>query len=236
MSENRPIDLITPVKVQTTDSVVLDSLVRYVAEAKLTIGDRLPSERELGERLKVSRNTVREAVKRWEALGVVERRKGSGTFLISAIKPGDNFFSMCVQNNVEHMLHSLELRRILETQACALAAQRATAKDIDTIRGCIEAIERSHENAEIGGNEDWEFHCAIYRATQNPMFEQMVSGLYDAFNAFLDAPEEQQVAVSSVTLHRDLFNAIEARDSDKARSLCNNIIDVMESEMKKLSD
>jgi DNA-binding FadR family transcriptional regulator len=236
MSQNKGISYLQPVKIQSTDMLVLEALAGYVSQAGLGVGDRLPSERELAEQLEVSRNTVREAVKRWEAIGVVQRRAGAGTFLTSEIKPGDTYFSYAVQNDVEHMLHSVELRRILETDACALAAQRATKDDIKKIRHCIEEIEQCYERAEVGGKQDWNFHCSIYRATHNPMFEQLVDGLYAAFHAFLDAPEEHQLALSSVKEHRALFEAIAAGDSSLARSICHDILDVIEHDMRQLAE
>lgn len=232
MSENEKA-LLVPIQSKSTDSLVLDALVQYVADAGLSVGDKLPSERVLGERLGVSRNTVREAVKRWEALGIVQRRKGSGTFISSVVKPGDNFVSLCVKNDVEHMLHSLELRRIIETEACAFAAVRASKQDLQDIERCIIEIERCYDDKEVGGQQDWAFHCAIYHSTHNPMFEALVSGLYDAFHAFLDAPAEQQATLSSVKLHRQLYEAIRTRKPVLARNLCHKIIDVMEGEMKK---
>ena len=229
------LSLLCPVQVQTSDTIVLDALARFVTHAGLKVGDRLPSERELGERLQVSRNTVREALKRWETLNIVQRRKGSGTFLRVAIGPGDNFFSLSVQNNVEQMLHSLELRRALESEACALAAARATDEDIQVMRACIEEVERVSEILGSSGNQDWAFHCSIYRATHNPMFEQVVAGMYEAFHAFFDAPPEQEFASSSIALHRELFEAISAGNSEMARLLAHRILDTTEQETKQLA-
>ena len=74
-----------PVHTTSRDDAVLKALVDFVAHESLTPGDRLPTERILAERLKVSRTTVREALTRWEGLGLVERRQGSGTYLKAAV-------------------------------------------------------------------------------------------------------------------------------------------------------
>src|SRR5262245_52858303 len=84
-------------------------------------------ERELTARLKVSRPTVREALKRWAALGIVEMRVGSGTYLRVPVAPGAVHFAVTVQFEHEHLQRTLELRRALETEAAELAA---TAADV----------------------------------------------------------------------------------------------------------
>ncbi|RVC13056.1 FadR family transcriptional regulator, partial [Mesorhizobium sp. M7A.F.Ca.AU.002.02.1.1] len=76
-----------PIQITARDDAVLKALVGFVRAKALQLGDRLPTERILAERLKVSRNTVREALTRWEGLGLVERRQGSGTYLKAAVSP-----------------------------------------------------------------------------------------------------------------------------------------------------
>src|SRR5207244_8671329 len=73
--------LLKPLRLRTLDSAVLDSLAVYIEAAGIMPGDSLPSERLLCERLAVSRPTVREALKRWEDLGIIDMRKGSGAYL-----------------------------------------------------------------------------------------------------------------------------------------------------------
>ncbi len=79
--------LVKPVRPQSLDSAVLDALSSYVDRANILPDSRLPSERVLCEALGVGRSTVREALKRWEALGIVEMRKGSGAYLKVAFRP-----------------------------------------------------------------------------------------------------------------------------------------------------
>ncbi|MCK0371068.1 GntR family transcriptional regulator, partial [Salmonella sp. L-S2618] len=71
--------ILSPVQTSSRDDAVLNALVDFVASEGLKPGDRLPTERLLAEYLKVSRTTVREALTRWQELGLVERRQGSGT-------------------------------------------------------------------------------------------------------------------------------------------------------------
>lgn len=219
-----------------TDVQILDAISVFVCDAQLKIGDKLPPERELVERLQVSRNTVRGALKRWEALGIIKRRKGSGTFLTADIRPGDSFLSLNIKSDPQSILNTLEIRRTLEAEAGALAALRATAEDLCEIEKCIDEVERVHQILGGAGDQDWEFHCAIYRASHNPIFEQIISGMYDAFHAFFEAPAHQDFADGSLSLHRDLFNAIKAQDPELARSITHKIIDISECDVRRIAN
>ncbi|NRA20454.1 MAG: FadR family transcriptional regulator [Oceanospirillaceae bacterium] len=218
-----------------TDVQILDAIAVFVCDAKLKIGDKLPPERELVQRLQVSRNTLREALKRWETLGIIKRRKGSGTYLTAEIRPGDSFLSLNIKSDPQSILNTLEIRRTLESEAGALAAIRATAEDLGEIEKCIDEVERVHHLLGGAGDQDWEFHCAIYRASHNPIFEQIVSGMHDAFHAFFEAPAHQDFADGSLSLHRDLFNAIKAKNPELARSITHQIIDISERDVRRIA-
>ncbi len=226
--------LLRPIQVQTADVVVLDSLTQFVANSGIKIGDKLPAERELTERLKVSRSTIREALKRWETLGIIERRKGSGTFLRSSLSGCDNFLSLKIKNDAENMLHSLEIRRVLETEACALAALRATDEEIAYMELCLKEVERVHNLYGAAGNQDWEFHCSIYRATGNPIFEQLLDAMHENFHAFFDAPPDLGFSSRSFQLHIELFEAIKSRDPELAKEKNQEILDITQADLKTI--
>ena len=76
----------SPIQAIARDDAVLNALVAFVRQEAVRPGDKLPTERILADHLKVSRNTVREALTRWEGLGLVERRQGSGTYLKAAYR------------------------------------------------------------------------------------------------------------------------------------------------------
>src|ERR1700745_66655 len=79
---------LAPVRVPARDTAILDAIAGFIVERGLNPGDRLPPERELCARLKVSRPTLREALQRWAALGIVDMRVGSGTYLAVPVAPG----------------------------------------------------------------------------------------------------------------------------------------------------
>src|SRR5881296_3721688 len=86
-----------PLRIPARDTAILDAIAGFIVERGLLPGDRLPSERELSERLKVSRPTLREALQRWAALGIVDMRVGSGTYLAVPVAPGAVHLALTVQ-------------------------------------------------------------------------------------------------------------------------------------------
>src|SRR4051812_20227320 len=107
--------LLKPLRSRTLDNAVLDALAAFVEAAAIVPGDRLPSERLLCERLAVSRPTVREALKRWEALGIVEMRKGSGVFLRTLVGPNLVHVPLILTKptKIRNLLEALQIRRAL---------------------------------------------------------------------------------------------------------------------------
>ncbi|BCQ36550.1 MULTISPECIES: FadR/GntR family transcriptional regulator [Erwinia] len=223
---------LSPIAVQHSDVLVLDALTRYVAQSGTQIGERLPPERVLAEQLGVSRNTVREALKRWEALGIIVRRKGSGTFLHAEVTSNDSFLSLRFKNDSQNMLHALEVRRIIEAESCGLAAIRASREDLLLIEQRLVEMERVHLSIGSAGAEDWAFHASIYQAAHNPLLLHMVVGLYDTLHAFFESPPEQALFSDSFPLHRTLFEAIARRDAIEATRVSHLILDITERDMK----
>ena len=121
-----------PIQTTARDDAVLKALAEFVGTEGLKPGGRLPTERILAERLRVSRNTVREALTRWEGLGLVERRQGSGTYLKAAVSPDMLHMPLTVAggNDFRGLMQTLEIRRALEAEAAALCAVRADKAEL----------------------------------------------------------------------------------------------------------
>ena len=107
--------------VQLTDSALI-SLSTYLRTQNVQVGDRLPAERIIAEQLGISRPILREALKRWVALGIIETRNGSGSYLRRPHEPGETYVIFSVSAERHRLLQLLELRRALEVEAAGLAA------------------------------------------------------------------------------------------------------------------
>ncbi|QFZ87518.1 FCD domain-containing protein [Variovorax paradoxus] len=146
---------------------VADALVAEVRSGRLSEGDRLPTETALATQFGVSRTVVREAVSRLKSLGLVDSRQGSGVFVRAAgVEPLR--FEMPHVASREAVVQMVELRRALEAEVAALAAERRTPEDMLRIRDAIDALHAAVSMGSNGADEDVRFHRAIAEAARNP--------------------------------------------------------------------
>ena len=217
---------------------VIEALSSYIKSANLKSGDRLPAERELMTALAVGRSTIREVISHFQALGVMETRKGSGTYLLKPISMAT--IHMPLSLDATHLrdvlLQTLEVRRGIEVEAGMVAARRRMAGDLVRIEEKLDEMERVHLAKGTSGPEDLAFHLAIYDATHNPLFRQLLEQMRGAFESFWTHPfNREDFARRSFPFHRTLFNAIAAQDTEAARRETLRILDVVEEDIKEMS-
>jgi DNA-binding FadR family transcriptional regulator len=134
------------------------------------------------------------------------------------------------------LLQTLEVRRGIECEACMAAARRRTADDLVNIEAKLDEMERVHLLKGTAGEEDLAFHLAIYDATHNPLFRQLLEQMREAFERFWEKPfDRPDFARRSFPYHRTLFNAIAAQDTEAARRETIKILDVVEEDIKEMS-
>jgi DNA-binding FadR family transcriptional regulator len=230
-------DFLPPIQTTARDDAVLKALAGFVRQEALGPGEKLPTERILAERLKVSRNTVREALTRWEGLGLVERRQGSGTYLKVAVSPDLLHMPLTLAggNDFTGLMRTLEIRRALEAEAAALCAIRAGKAEIDEIERKLDIMEEAFQTrAGMSAEEDWEFHQAVYRASGNPLFEQIIAAMHELFHRFWEHPlGVRDFGHASFPYHRTIFDRIAAHDSDGARAEALKLIATVEDDLKR---
>jgi DNA-binding FadR family transcriptional regulator len=217
---------------------VTDALAHYVEDARLQAGDRLPAERELMAALAVGRSTIREAIRHFQALGVIETRKGSGTYLLKPVSRDTVHMPLSLDTTHlrDVLLQTLEVRRGIECEAGMVAARRRTGKDLSLIEEKLCEMERVHIAQGASGPEDLAFHLAVYDATHNPLFRQLLEQMRETFERFWTHPfDRQDFARRSFPFHRTLFNAIAAQDTEAARRETLKILDVVEEDIKEMS-
>ncbi|MCZ8544905.1 FadR family transcriptional regulator [Mesorhizobium qingshengii] len=226
-----------PIQTTARDDAVLKALVGFVGAEALRPGEKLPTERILAERLKVSRNTVREALTRWEGLGLVERRQGSGTYLKAAVSPDMLHMPLTLSggNDFTSLMQTLEIRRALEAEAAALCAERASPADIAEIERKLDIMEQAFRTRDgMSAEEDWEFHQAIYRVSGNPLFEQIIAAMHELFHRFWEHPlGVRDFGHASFPYHRTIYECIAARDPQGARAEALKLIATVEDDLKR---
>ncbi len=213
-------------------------LARYVSEANLKVGDRLPAERELMASLAVGRSTIREAIRYFQALGVIETRKGSGTYLLRPISPDTVHMPLSLDTTRlrDVLLQTLQVRRGIECEAGMVAARMRNAADIEIMEARLDEMERVHLKEGTSGPQDLAFHLAVYDATHNPLFRQLLEQMRESFEQFWSKPfDRKDFARRSFPFHRTLFNAVVAQDPEGARRETLKILEVVEEDIKDMS-
>ncbi len=216
---------------------VQDALVAMIEQAGLGIGDRLPPEVAMAASLGIGRSTIREAMNRWEGLGIIRRRRGDGTYLTARVQSSAGPLPTMIRLEGEALLRLLDVRRVLETGAVRRAAEFATTAQrqeiaalCDTLLGIVDAGLHYRE-------ADMAFHAAISDASGNPLFGQLLAHLDHAFERSEDAPFSRSAfGLASFPIHRDLSDAIGRGDPDGAQAALNAIIDSVAAEIRQVID
>lgn len=226
-----------PIDMPSRGVAVLEALAEMIERAGLQVGDRLPPEVALANALGVGRSTIREALNRWEGLGLIRRRRGDGTYLTAKIHSAHGPLPLMVQLEGEAILRLLDVRRVLETGTVRRAATMANLKQRTEIsRLCDDLLAIVAEGKPYRA-ADAAFHGAISDATGNPMFRQMLQRMDEAFERPTDSPFNMPgFGLSSFPPHRDLADAIQAGDPDAAEAAINTIIERTEAEIRQIID
>jgi DNA-binding FadR family transcriptional regulator len=200
------------------------SILRLINEEKLNEGARLPSEAEMASAFGISRPVVRQALTRLQEAGVVQIRWGAGSYVRNmSERIGSAAPAFGPVNSLEEVRYTFEIRVAIESEAAALAAERATAADHDAIRAAHEKVVQVLAAQAVGQDADIDYHFAIAVASHNPFFERMMLSVRAPiiFCANLARMLAQQHAKDRarmvVTEHQAIVDAIVERDAARAR-------------------
>jgi len=202
-------------------------------------GDRLPSERELGERLGVSRTVVREALRTLATKGLVEVRDGAGAYVRA---PSTDLVSELLGICVSHMEtgdvtsgNILEMRRILEIEMSGLAAERRGADDLATLERLLGLMTRPGSSREDWAKIDYEFHDAVAIASKNPLFPIVLRSISEVLmRARLLGVRLPDYQAKAWHHHRNVYEAIRAGSSEKARAAMADHLREAEQTMRRV--
>lgn len=195
------------------------TLERLILDGTLQPGEKLPPELELTERLGVSRVSLRQALHELERRGLIDRKPGRGTVVLSPSDARDASSAALagvLGSTDTEIAHILELRSIIEPPIAALASQRATGRDLEQLEQLVEAM-ASPESREHYAELDRAFHQAIAQYTHNPLLamlnEQIANLIAPSRSTALQTEERRQ---TSTAAHRRILAAIAAGDADGA--------------------
>ena len=204
-----------------TDEAIL-KIKEMIISGELGPGDRLPPEKELSERLGLSRSSMREAVKALEVIRVLDVRRGDGTY-VTSLEPRLLLEAMSFVVDLHDDSSILELfavRRILEPAAVALASGRMTDEVIRGLRDQIESVDNSTDVEGLVAH-DLEFHGSIASTAGNSYLSSLIESLSShTVRARIWRGLTQENSVDrTLAEHRAIVDALERGDSDLAQAL-----------------
>jgi GntR family transcriptional repressor for pyruvate dehydrogenase complex len=202
---------------------IVQQIKAAIFDGHLRPGDRLPTERELSERFGVSRATVRDAIRVLESGGLIHVRVGAGGGPFVA-QPTIHRLADTLNNHLRLQGVSIrelaELRLATETEAAALAAQRATAQDLDRLEAVLRAAEQRAGTARSVATS-LDFHLLLAEAAHSGALLAVLSAVRELLREAFETLHTRLPDMAEVALrvHRELYQALASRDAERARAL-----------------
>jgi DNA-binding FadR family transcriptional regulator len=225
---------------------VAERIMAMIADGNLSPGERLPGERQLAEKMGVSRVSVRAALQSLKAQGFLEAVQGGGTRILAAA--GDMSSPLGELAKVqEQNLHDLaEIRALLEVWAAKRAAERATDDQIEELTKALEKQEQQKGSsaAKDKASQEFNFHYMVGKASGSAVYLHIMDVIRDIISSSLEfhqydlfqEPAEDGLALAQ---HKDVLEAIKSRDGLAAkvamRSHLSWVLDSYESERDRLN-
>lgn len=216
---------------------VIEYIKSQIREGKLVTGGKLPTERDLSELLGVSRNSVREAMRSLEIIGVISSHQGAGNFLTGNFENNlvESLSMMFLLGQFDYQQIS-QLRRALELQALMLAIDHITEEEIEELVKIISQLE--HEEEEINVILDKNFHYNIAKASRNVLIMDILQALSDLLDNFIydlrrDILRTEDSRIILNEAHNGMMKSLIERDKNLAREAINKHFGIID---EKLSD
>ncbi|MEV6810303.1 FadR/GntR family transcriptional regulator [Streptomyces sp. NPDC051132] len=199
-----------------------ERIKRLIVDERLPSGAPLPTEPELMRLLGASRNSVREALKALQAMGIVEIRHGFGTYVgsmsFAPMIEGLAFRTVAGHYRGEDsLLQLLELREAVETGLVSRLAGRLPQTDLVALEALVERMEREAAEGTGLAATDRAFHATLYRGLDNVLLGEVLEAFWDAFHRvqrdLVAAPQDPRVTCRQ---HREILDAVRSGDSLRA--------------------
>ncbi len=211
-----------PIEAPTKSDLVFQRLLENIRTGRWAVGFRLPSENELARSFVVSRNSVRSAIQRLAALGILEPRNGEGSFVkpYSADLIANSLLSMLVLNPDE-IVALLEFRKGIEISSCELAAKKKTdaqIAELEGIAGAMRSLAAAGNYPEFA-RIDYGFHACVARMSGNFFIENVIRMLEAPISSHFEAMSRRMELDGYIDLHERIAHAIKNGDPEAASSL-----------------
>lgn len=217
---------------------VIEHITNLATTKEISFGSKIPSERELMTTLGFSRNSIREALRTMENMGIIESRQGQGNFLVNHIGESlSGVFSMLLSMEQTNYIEISQLRRFIEIGAYLLAVKSAKEEDLDCLSEILDEIElvRGEERAKL----DKKFHDQIVLMSDNHLLEllnEALSGIFEIFISEMSkyVPEEDKECL--VCLHRNVYENLKKKEVSEGIERIREHYNIIDRNLQMLAE
>ncbi|MCC5855773.1 MAG: pyruvate dehydrogenase complex transcriptional repressor PdhR [Idiomarina sp.] len=221
--------------------VIVSQIESLIVDGTWSAGERLPSERELARQFQVSRPSLREAIQKLEARGLVSRRQGGGTYIAGALDQhvADPLFDLLARHP-ESQFDLLEFRHALESVSAYFAALRGTDMDMARIEATFAKATETEPTSPARAQALMAFYIAVAEGSHNVVLLHLVRGmaelLQDNIRRNLEQLQGRSDVLAQLQIHREaMVQAIIARQPEQARTACHDHLAYIEQVLLQLN-
>ena len=215
---------------ESISRIVIRRILKYIKEAELGPGDKLPSENELMEKMGVGRSSIREALHALVTIDILETKPGKGYYVkrksnVFCLPGGSDLAEVLVEE--QDFMSLVEVRRILEKKTAELAAKRATEEDVEKVHQVMEQIREAADNQSNISDVTVKLHLALAEATKNPIMVQLLDKIVPMIVTkarLMELPPEEDVEI-----HTGVAEALEDRDAEELKSWVDEHLDYLKN-------
>lgn len=225
--------MLRPITQESVTQSVVDQVVALIRDTPLRAGDKLPSEKELMLTLTVSRPTVREALRALSAMGLIESRRGQGSFVRQV--GADAVIRSAVLSILLAAADAQEIqyaRKLIESDIAALAVEHAGPDDYEAVEATLRSMEAALAAGDSIFEHTWEFHRELARLAGNRVLAKLLSVLYQMIRELQIQYWEPYVDPrQQIERHRELLRRLRAATPEEARRLMRQHVEDAENVM-----
>ena len=216
---------------------VIDYLYKLIESGQLTVGERLPTERTLAETLSISRNSIREAIRSLENMGIIESRAGSGNYIVNKISG-----TVSEMLNMMMLLKQIDreevcsFRRNLDKAVCFTIIEKGLSEEYSEKLSEALAAEQNADTLEEQNTCDYDFHYTLIMATQNGLWISIAEAVISIYRRWINEclhNASKDIRDSLTEAHRQIFEALKNGNKLDCETWINRHYDIVENEIIK---
>lgn len=207
---------------------IIRRILKHIKKVGLQPGDKLPSEKELMEKMGVGRSSIREALHALVTVDILETKPGKGYYVkrksnIFCLPGGSELAEVLIEE--QDFMALIEVRKFLEKKSAVLACRRATEEDIEKVKKIMEEIREAGKREENISDVTVKLHLALAESTKNPIMVQLLDQIVPLIVTkarLMELPPEKDVEI-----HDGVAKALENRDEAELKSWVDEHLDYL---------